>query len=257
MTVSDQAARPADAPPPGPEWKPFPDARYYEASHRGYIRSRPREKNGRMVGGTFPDPMRLRRDPDGYLMFNYTDDAGVRHHNVSAARTVLRVHDPAWRPWLQACHGPGGKEDNRWPENLRTDTPDANREEALALRLRNNPPKPKPAKVCPRCQKEHHGKGRNCHECVVELGVRGARLLADGMGLEAAGDQLGYPPVALFNLAVKYGHLVCVVEPPHTGLSMATREGKSAAAPTARHPQSRLRRVLFRREASRQNSDAQ
>src|SRR6516225_1936137 len=124
------------------EWKPFPDARDYEASHRGKVQSLDRTKNGRFHKGIV---LKLREDGDGYLVFNYTDDENMRHHNVSVARMVLMAHDPgAYFEGAQACHGPGGRQDNRWPENIRWDTREANWAEALAVRLANSPPKPKP-----------------------------------------------------------------------------------------------------------------
>jgi len=224
-------------------WVKFPDAQYYEGHPSGQIRSHPREKeNGRTYGGTYPDPMKLREDGDGYLVFNYTDDDGKRHTNVSVARTILRLFDPDWRPWLQACHN-GDQKDNSFPGGIRTDTPDANREEALAVRLANSPPKVKPPKVCPRCEREHQDKGRNCHACVVQIGLDGAIYLAEGMSPSKIEEKLGYPFIGVFNLAVRYGGLRCTIDVPRWGLS-------SRIVTKARSLS-----VLFRREASRRNSD--
>ena len=240
MTVSEQQTRPPDNPPPGPEWKPIPGAGYYEASHRGQVRSVDRTIGSRFHKGVV---LKLREDGDGYWVVNITLDGGERKHNASVARLVLAAHDPAYREDWQACHGPGGQKDNRFPENIRTDRPEANREEALALRLERNPPKPpKPPKVCPRCGAEHTGKGRNCHDCVVGLGVTTANMLADGKPLDWIADELDYPPAGLFNLAVRHGSLRCTI-------------GPFAGDPPS--PRSWLRRVMSRREASRQISDAQ
>jgi len=236
-----------ELPPPveGRTWKPIPGARHYEASHRGHIRSVDRWRGGRFYKGVVLKP---REDPDGYLRVNITYDDGERKHNLSVARLVLLAHDPDGHAEdLDACHGPGGPQDNRWPENIRWDTKDANREEALAVRLVNSPPKPRPPKVCPRCSKEHGGKGRNCHECVVAIGENAARYLAEGMPLDKVADALDYPPAGVFNLAVRYGSLHLSIRPP---------------LPPGGHAESRplfarrLRRVLFRRGASRQDSDA-
>jgi hypothetical protein len=228
-------------------WVRFPDAQYYEGHPSGQIRSHPREKeNGRVYGGTYPDPMKLREDGDGYLVFNYTDDDGVRHTNVSVARTILRLFDPDWRPWLQACHN-GDQKDNSFPGGIRTDTPEANREEALALRLERNPPRVKPPKVCPRCGAEHQEKGKNCRECFEGIGVEFTRLLVDGVPPEDAADQVGYPLNGALNLALRYGGLRFVTE---AGLNVML----SAASHAASHSH-RLRSVLFRRGASRGNSD--
>lgn len=251
MTASDQMTRPPDAPPPGPEWKPVPGARHYEWSHRGKVKSLARtDRNGR----DRPElVLKLREDGDGYFIVNYTDDAGVRHCGVSVARMILMAHDPGgYRPGLEACHGPGGKHDNRWPENLRWDTPDANREEALAVRLANNPPRPKPLKVCVRCGAGFDAPGRRCPQCVRWFGEQGARRLAEGMDLEQAAKDLDYPSaVGLLRLAVKHGRLRFVVDP------VLVYDEVNAAMVTLGDHRGWLRRVMFRREASRQNSDAQ
>jgi len=211
-------------------WKPIPGAKDYLVSDQGRIRSLPRTKNGRFYEGR--DPLKLREDGDGYLMFNYTDDEGVRHHNVSVARTVLLAHDPdGYRPGLQACHSPaapdgsGGRKDNRLVK-LRWDTEDANREEALALRLVNTPPKVKPPKVCPRCGAEHAERGRNCRACFEGIGVQFAQLLADGVPPEKAAERVDYPLNGALNLAVRYG-----------GLRFMTEAGLNVMLRAASHPE--------------------
>jgi len=223
MTASDET------------WKPVPGAGYYEASDRGHIRSVDRTIGGRFYKGVVLKP---REDADGYLRVNITNDQGERQHNESVARLVLMAHDPdGYTPGLHACHGPNGKRDNRLTE-LRWDTPDANRQEALEVRLANNPPKPKPAKVCPRCGAEHRDKGRNCHPCVMKIGTDTTRMLVDeGMRLDRIQEELEYPAVGLINLAVLYGGL------------RFHREG-DAPSPPRRSPS-----VLFRRRAARRNSD--
>jgi len=230
------------------EWKPIPGAGYYEASHRGHIRSVDRTIGARFYKGTVLKP---RADADGYLRVNITNDQRERKHNESVARLVLMAHDPeGYAPGLESCHGPGGKLDNRWPENLRWDTRDANRQEALEVRLANNPPKVKPPKVCPRCNREHTGKGRNCHECVVQIGEQAAYYLAEGSPLDKVADALGYSPAGAFNLAKRYGGLRCVIVDEATASSAAIRHAESQQ-PRRR----RLRSVLSRRGASRQISD--
>lgn len=243
MTASDQIARPPDAPPPGPEWLPFPDARDYQASHRGKIRSFKRDPGGLV--------MKLRPDPDGYLRFNYTDDKGERHHNVSVARMVLLAHDPGgYRPGMHACHKPGAsRQDNRWPEIIYWGTEERNRLEALAVRLENNPPKVKPPKVCPRCGAEHHEKGRNCRACFEGVGVQFARLVADGTRPEKAAELVDYPLAGALNLAVLYGGLRFVVE-----------NEINAALQAASHAESSprwLRRVINRAGAWLADSDGE
>lgn len=214
MTDSDTlTGRPPDAPPPGEEWKPMPGAKdWYEFSHRGYARSLDHTTAGRPYKGQVLNP---RRDGDGYAVINITMADGTRKHGVSLARCILLAHagEPP-DPGMQACHGPGGQLDNRWPENLRWDTDDANRIEALELRLANNPPKPKPLKECVRCGAGFDTPGRRCRPCVIWFGVEGAKAIAAGKRLEAAAEELDYPSATgLFELARKHGGLRCTVEP--------------------------------------------
>ena len=223
-------------------WAPFHDARHYQADAlSGNVRSLPRTVNGRAHKGT--DPLKPHPDADGYLRINYTDDNGVRHHGASRARCMLMAHDPGgYFEGAEACHGPGGRQDDRLA-NLRWDTSEANRIEALAVRLENSPPKPKPPKVCPRCGAQHRGLGQNCPACIDGLAVTAAALLAGGMTLDQVAEELGYPPVACYNLPLRRGLLAVTLSDTHPDY-----------APS---PQRRLRSALFHRQASRQNSDAQ
>jgi hypothetical protein len=168
-------------------WKPIPGAGYYMASDLGNVRSITHTTKGRLFEGRELKP---RRDSDGYLVVNITYDGGVRVHGVSVARLVLLAHAGEPKPGEgQACHGPGGQRDNRYPENLRWDTDEANREEWW----RDNAPPPKPAKVCLRCGGPVPGSGLRCHPCVEAIGVESARLLAAGTRLKAVAEKVGYP----------------------------------------------------------------
>jgi hypothetical protein len=255
-------------------WAPFPDARYYEADAlSGNVRSLPRTIKGRFHPGR--DPLKPHHDPDGYLRINYTDDNGVRHHNVSVARMVLMAHNPdGWFPGAVACHEPGRRRDDCRLAALRWDTEETNRIEALEVRMENSPPKPKPPKVCPRCGAEHQDKGRNCHGCVVQLGVNAAVLLVKGTRLQVAADQLGYPAEPLHHLAVVYGglrHHLAEDSPlqPVAARDLVERYDDPALASTEgaldalavitkrnRKPKaSWLRRVINGARGSRRNSD--
>jgi len=245
MTVSDQQTE---------TWKPIPAAGYYEASDQGRIRSVDRTIDGRFYEGKVLKP---REDGDGYLVVNYTDDDRVRHHGAAVARLVLLAHDPdGYAPGLEACHGPGGRKDNR-RVNLRWDTDEANRMEALEVRRQNAPPKP--VKTCPRCGAQHRGRGQNCHECVVRLGVAATAMLVDGKPPDTIAADLEYPFAAAFNLAVKYGGLR-VHAGPCPRLVVVEDEVNAAARDARRDapsPQPWLLRVINRARGSRQNSDAQ
>jgi hypothetical protein len=195
MTVSDTRTE---------TWKPIPGAAWYQVSDRGRVRSVDRTIGGKDYLGVV---LKLREDRDGYLVVNITYDGGERKHGVSVARLVLLAHDPDGRkPGLQACHGPGGQKDNRWPENLRWDTDEANR----ADWRRDNPPQPKPPKLCVICGGEFRSNGQRCHPCVVSIGVQAGQLLRMGVRLKDVTERLGYPVTVdgldgIHKLARRYG----------------------------------------------------
>jgi hypothetical protein len=186
-----------------------------------------------------------------YLLVDIRTDEDIRAGNgakttISMQKGVLRSHAGEPGPGEETLHGPGGPQDNRWPENIRWGTHPEN----VAERVAANPRAPKPLKVCPVCEREHTGRGRRCPECVAKIGVDGALLIAAKPDLEEAAKALDYPSaVGVFNLAVKHGGLRVYVD----------REAATPSDPGIRHsasPQPWLRRVINRWEASRRNSDA-
>lgn len=217
-------------------WAPFHDAKYYQADAlSGRVRSLDRTLKGRFYPETVLKP---RPDGDGYLRINYRDDNGVRQEGASVARCVLMAHDPGgYFPGAEACHGDGGRQDNRLA-NLRWDTSEANREEALAVRLERNPPKPKPLKVCARCGAGHDRQGKNCLRCMVQIGADGTDLILSGMRPEKVEKELAYPFIGVFNLAVTHGGL------------RFYREGYPPSPPPKKR---RSLSVLFRRGPSRRD----
>lgn len=245
MTVSDQRARPPDNPPRGEEWMPYPGAGFYDFSHRGKARSRPRTINGKPYEGK--EPLSTRLNNQGYVLVDIRMDDGTKK-TVTMHTGVLRSHAGEPGPGQETLHGPGGPQDNRWPENIRWGT----RPENLADMAANRPPRePKAPKTCPRCESEHADPGRRCHKCVVELGQRAAPLIEETLDPERAARELDYPsPAGLFKLAVKYGGLrVYVDRAPITAGEAVIRHAAS--------PPSWLRRVINRAGASGRNSDAQ
>lgn len=66
----------------------------------------------------------LLQDKDGYLTVGLSKDGKQQRHYVH--KLVLMAFAGARPDEMQACHGPGGSLDNRWPENLRWDTKRAN-----------------------------------------------------------------------------------------------------------------------------------
>ena len=97
-------------------WKPVPGYEgQYEVSDYGrvwsierwvaYSNGRGRRQPGRML--------KLMPDGNGYL--RVTLAGATRHVHI----LVLEAFAEPRPPGMDACHGPGGRLDNRWPENLR------------------------------------------------------------------------------------------------------------------------------------------
>ena len=177
-------------------WTAVPRAAGYQVSDAGGFRSVDRmSRDGRRLRGA---PMKTRTTSTvPYPMVTYTlDDGTVVTSTVHTV--VLEAFAGPCPDGMEACHENDVPTDNRWPENLRWDTPEGN----LADRLRNAP-----VRICIRCQRNPVTRGgRRCHECVVDIGVQAAALLRDGVKLGVACERLGYPSAdGLHTLAVKYG----------------------------------------------------
>lgn len=242
MTVSEQQARPADNPPPGPEWKPYPGAGHYEFSHRGKARSVNRMINGKPYPGK---ELATRVSNQGYVLVDIRMDTGERK-TVTMHSGVLRSHDRDPEAWEECRHGPGGPQDNRWPESISWGTRPANLADMAAARPQ------RPPKECNRCGSEHRGRGQSCKDCEDKLGVAAAAQLASGMLLDPVARDLGCPPGMVYRLAVTRGGL-------QVSVGHAAATPSHPALVTQRHHRPfarRLRSVMFGREASRQNSDA-
>lgn len=84
----------------------------YEVSDWGRVRSLDRmSRNGQLYRGRVLQPT---PDRDGYLQV-FLKRQG-RRETKKVHRLVLEAFDPPAR--AQVRHGPGGKRDNRWPENI-------------------------------------------------------------------------------------------------------------------------------------------
>jgi hypothetical protein len=163
------------------EWKTWPGFSRYEASHRGYIRNR---RTGKVLAVTL--------DKDGYERVNLYRDDGERP-NLSIARIILTAYDKPCPRGQEACHGPGGPRDNRWPENIRWDTREANEQEKVAA---GNGPKPNPTYPCKDgCGALVISEGRRCLDCVKQVGREAAEMLDRGVNLCDVADHFGYTGV--------------------------------------------------------------
>jgi len=99
-------------------WLPVPGYEgFYEASNKGLIRSsRRRGTPGRILRPVIHD---------GY--YQVCLNAGPGNRGSIAVHTLVLLAFAGPRPaGQQACHGPGGSLDNRWPENLYWGTPEQN-----------------------------------------------------------------------------------------------------------------------------------
>jgi hypothetical protein len=108
------------------EWKTWPGFSRYEASHRGLIRNRA----GKIMAAT--------PDKDGYLRLTLTGDDGEKHR-PHVHRAVLLAHAGPPEDGQETCHGPGGRQDNRYPENLRWGTKSENTLDQVAADHRARP----------------------------------------------------------------------------------------------------------------------
>ena len=172
------------------EWKSWPNFSRYRASHRGLIRN----QAGKIMS-LFPDK-------DGYLRVTLTGDDG-RKHQLSVARCVLTAHDRAPRAGEEACHGPGGHQDNRLA-NLRWDDRAGNEREKVEA---GNGPQPHPTYPCKDgCGALVIHENRRCVECVHRVGREAAAMLGRGVNLMDVADHFGYTgPEWVFKLAVEHG----------------------------------------------------
>ena len=255
MTLSDRrTARPPDRPPPGDEWKPVPGARYYEASHRGQVRSVDRVIGGKRLKGVVLKTRLNNSDPP-YKITNIRDDAG-EVVTVTVHSAVLRAHDREPEPGEECCHGPGGAQDNRFPENIRWGTRAENEADKAASRPPREPKPPAPCINHDRCGGHAVRGGRRCHACRVELGRAAAMLLEGGADPEQVARALNSgSPNGVYRAAVQLGGLRCYI----AGDKAAPRrpvviERERDYAPSR---PSWLRRVLIRWQAWLADSDAQ
>jgi hypothetical protein len=229
--------RPPDNPPEGPEWKPLPGARNYQASHRGYVRSVDRSVDGRDYKGVVLKPRlgnKVREGDTVYLLVDVRRDDGSKWTGTVHGFVLLaHVGEPG--PGQETRHGPGGPLDNRWPENICYGTKRENEaDKPRAVR------QPKPKTPCMNhgyCGGYVTSGGRRCHDCVVIVGEAGAAMLEEGADLEKAAEVLGYSSAAgLYKLAVKYGGLRVYVD-------RAVVAARDQPDGHAEQPQSWLRRV--------------
>lgn len=203
------------------EWKSWPGFSRYEASHRGLIRN----GTGKILAA--------RTDPDGYLRTTLTRDDGERVP-VLVHRAVLEAHAGPCPPGMESCHGPGGKLDNRWPENLRWDTKSEN--ERDKIRDGMTPQPPPPTYECLNfvtCGNMVIHEGRRCVQCVAEVGREAAAMLAQGVNLMDVAEHFGYSgPDWVYKLAVDHGGCALtkrealIQQPPLSRRVMATVRGR-------------------------------
>lgn len=173
------------------EWKSWPGFSKYEASHRGLIRNRA----GKILAAQI--------DKDDYARYTLVSDDGKKV-NVSRARCVLTAHAGACPPGMETCHGPGGRLDDRYPENLRWGTKPENERDKIAAGTTGQPNPTYPCKDG--CGNLVIHEDRRCAKCVARVGREAAAMLARGVNLMDVADHFGYSgPEWVFKLAVEHG----------------------------------------------------
>ena len=192
-------------------WKPVPGFGYYEASDHGRYRSVDRTlPTGRRCKGVV---LATRVSNKGYVLVNMTDDHGVKQTRTGHT-VVLTTFAGECPPGQQARHLDDNPLNNHWRPGSEDESRAAGGnlmwgtiEENTADRISNGVPRePKPVRHCVRCGGVITKGGRRCHDCVVELGVAAAALLASGATLTEACEALDYPSAeGMHTLAVKYG----------------------------------------------------
>jgi len=178
-------------------WKPVPEIdgctfSGYEASDRGQFRSVDRTVNGRQLRGQV---LAISPSEDGYVRLNfYCDNRQCPkrgRHKLTGHKVTLTTFAGPCPPGMETCHGPGGRADNRWPENIRWGTKKENAEDQF-LHGRPRAAPPPPPRVCVRCGGTFTAKGRRCPACVTAIGQQAADMLRAGKNLDVVTLRAGY-----------------------------------------------------------------
>jgi hypothetical protein len=175
---------------------------------------------------------------------NLYDDAGGRP-NLSVARCVLMAHAGPPGDGEEACHGLGGRRDNRWPEGVSWGTKERNNgpDKAAAGTL----PTPNPTHPCKdACGALVINEGRRCPDCVRRVGGEAAAMLGRGVNLFDVAEHFGYTtPDWVFKLATEYG-----------GCTLTKREALSQQPSFSQRVTTRLVTLSARRGWRSDGSDA-
>lgn len=178
----------------------------YQTSDMGRYRSVDRTSGGRRLKGKV---LATRYDSDGYVLVNLrcdsTDPAHNRVHTLLGHKVVLTTFDRPCPPGMEACHSPRGPGFNWWPEGVRWGTKPENHADQVAAGTATVPGPTFPCRNAPACGNLVRTEGRRCLDCVRQVGVDAAALLAAGRPLAevAAGFRNG--PDWIFKLAVEHG----------------------------------------------------
>lgn len=191
-------------------WKPVAEMdgctfSAYQASDRGQYRTVDRIVNGRRLRAQV---LATTPSDDGYVRLNLSCDNRQcpkrGRHSFTAHRITLTTFAGPCPPGMETCHGPGGRADNRWPENIRWGTKAENTEDQF---LHGRPrAEVKPDKHCILCGLAFTDKGRRCEPCRIKIGKRAAAMLRAGMNLDVVTAKVGYrKPSWVHEMAVRLG----------------------------------------------------
>lgn len=166
-------------------WLPVPRYEgFYEVSSRGEVRSLDRQV--RSGGGwrvALGQPLKAICDKHGYLCVYLSRESRIRTCKIHLL--VLEAFAGPRPPGMVARHGPGGRHDNRWPENLCWGTqhdnigPDRERDGTAILGSANPLAKLAESAV------------RDCRDRYAAGGITYRQLAAEhGVGIRTMGDAI-------------------------------------------------------------------
>jgi hypothetical protein len=153
-----------------------------------------------------------------YVMVDLRTDEGVKVTRTVHS-VILETFDKPLPEGMECRHYDDNPLNNRFRPgteeesvaaggNLFPGTPDQNRADGW----RNNPPPPKPVRLCaPHNRPVAQGSRLRCKVCVAETGEEAAKLLRQGLSPAEAAVEMAYPNADtpngewLYSLAVKHG----------------------------------------------------
>ena len=175
---------------------------YQASGELGHVRSIDRVVGARRVRGVV---LKERADGDGYRRINMScDDPEHKPHTHTVHKVILTTFDKPCPPGMEACHGPGGPGDNRYPASglqWGSKVFNASTNQASLAPIVTS----YPCRNAPRCPNTNAKPDRRCTDCVAEMGMQAAAMLNAGMNLNDVAVHFGNTQEWVFKLAVQHG----------------------------------------------------